>query len=174
MNTVGFFIFQFDSKEGMTQVLEKGHWMICSTPNFLNEWTPNVSLVKGDMTNVPVWIKLYDVPLVAYTKDGLSMLASKLGRPVLLDSYTSHMCLQSWGRHSFARALIELGATKDFKDSLIVGIPNVNREGFTKQEVSIKYVWCPPHCKHCKVFGHEDSFCPLQAKPVPVKDTQPN
>ena len=84
--------------------------MIRSTPIFLNEWSPNVLLTKQELTTIPVWVKFYDVPLVAYSADGLSMLASKLGKPLLLDAYTSQMCLNSWGRHSYARALIELDA----------------------------------------------------------------
>nr|XP_043611677.1 uncharacterized protein LOC122583323 [Erigeron canadensis] len=164
MNTSGFFFFQFESKEGMLQVLEKGPWMIRSIPIFLNEWNPNVSLAKVDMTNVPVRVKLYDVPLAAYTEDGLSMLASKLGQPILLDTYTSHMCVNSWGRHSYARALIEIDATRGFKENLVIGIPNVNGEGFSKETVSIEYEWRPPHCTHCNVFGHKDNNCPMQVK----------
>ena len=103
MNNAGFFFFQFDSKNGLEQVLEKGPWMIRSTPIFLNEWSPNVCLTKQELSTVPVWVKLYDVPLAAYTEDGLSLLATKLGKPIMLDSYSSHMCLNSWGKHSFAR-----------------------------------------------------------------------
>ncbi|GKG37255.1 hypothetical protein Tco_0447428, partial [Tanacetum coccineum] len=30
--------------------------------------------------------------------------------PIMLDSYTSDMCMQSWGRSSYARVMIELRA----------------------------------------------------------------
>ncbi|GJQ93454.1 putative reverse transcriptase domain-containing protein [Tanacetum coccineum] len=48
---------------------------------------------------------------------------TKLGKPIMLDSYTSSMCMESWGRGSFARALIELDATCGLKDKLVVAIP---------------------------------------------------
>ncbi|GJV62118.1 hypothetical protein Tco_1468218 [Tanacetum coccineum] len=33
-----------------------------------------------------VWVKFHDVPLVAYTLDGLSLMAMKIGTPIMLDS----------------------------------------------------------------------------------------
>lgn len=35
-------------------------------------------MVKSDITNIPVWIKMHEIPLVGYTDDGLSAIASKL------------------------------------------------------------------------------------------------
>nr|XP_043613399.1 uncharacterized protein LOC122585332 [Erigeron canadensis] len=156
---------KFGLRKGWS-LLERGPWMIRSNPIFLKEWTPNVSLAKQDLTNVPVWVKMYDVPLAAYTEDGLCMLASKLGKPILLHSYSSQMCLNSWGRHSYARALIELDASHQLKNELVVGIPNLIGEGFTKETVSIEHEWQPPHCEHCKVFGHANATCPVQVNKV--------
>ena len=47
-----------------------------------------------------------------------------------------------------------------------MGIPKVDGDGFTKEVVSIEYEWKPPHCEHCKVFGHTDSFCPAKVEGV--------
>nr|GFA20130.1 hypothetical protein [Tanacetum cinerariifolium] len=33
-----------------------------------------------------------------YSDDGLSAIATKIGTPLMLDSYTSDICIQSWGR----------------------------------------------------------------------------
>ncbi|GKB03655.1 hypothetical protein Tco_0831798 [Tanacetum coccineum] len=40
--------------------------------------------------------------------DGLSAIATNLGTLLVLDSYTSDMCLQSWGMSSYARVIIKL------------------------------------------------------------------
>ncbi|GKC57375.1 cytokinin dehydrogenase 3-like protein, partial [Tanacetum coccineum] len=50
-----------------------------------------------DVSTVPVWVKLHGVPVTACSEDGLSAIATKLGTPLMLDSYTSDMCMQSWG-----------------------------------------------------------------------------
>nr|GEW71913.1 hypothetical protein [Tanacetum cinerariifolium] len=55
-----------------------------------------------------------------FSEDGLSAIATKLGTPLMLDSYTSDMCMQSWGRSSYARVMIELRADVKLKDNIVV------------------------------------------------------
>ncbi|GJS20978.1 retrovirus-related pol polyprotein from transposon TNT 1-94 [Tanacetum coccineum] len=59
------------------------------------------------------------VPVTAFSEDGLSAIATKLGTPLMLDSYTSNMCLQPWGRSSYVRAMIELRADVEMKDTIV-------------------------------------------------------
>ena len=96
MNEKGFYFFKFASNQGVVDVIEKGPWIIRSIPIILNKWSPNVSLTKEDLTKVPVWVKLRDVPLAGFNQDGLSAIATKVGKPIMLDSYTSTMCMRSW------------------------------------------------------------------------------
>nr|GEY87459.1 zinc finger, CCHC-type [Tanacetum cinerariifolium] len=61
-------------------------------------YTPNVEQphVVGDEEdagNVSDWVKLHDVPLTAFSEDGLSAIATKLSMLLMLDSYTSNMCM---------------------------------------------------------------------------------
>ncbi|GKC44051.1 hypothetical protein Tco_1061773 [Tanacetum coccineum] len=56
--------------------------------------------LQEDVSTVSVWVKLYSVHVMAFSEDGLSAIATKLSTPLMLDSYTSDMCLQSWGRCS--------------------------------------------------------------------------
>ncbi|GKB80054.1 hypothetical protein Tco_0946949 [Tanacetum coccineum] len=81
------FFFQFSSLDGFDAMLE-------------NE----------DVGNVPVWVKLYDVPMIGFSENGLSVIATKLHTHSMLDSFTSDICMQSWGRSTYARAMIELRA----------------------------------------------------------------
>nr|GEU29255.1 hypothetical protein [Tanacetum cinerariifolium] len=60
-NDDGVYLFKFASKSGMDQVLEKGSWLIRKSPIILNKWTPSVSLKKGEVANVPIWVKMYNV-----------------------------------------------------------------------------------------------------------------
>nr|GFA37975.1 zinc knuckle CX2CX4HX4C [Tanacetum cinerariifolium] len=64
------------------------------------------------------------------------------------------------GRVSFARCLIEVRADATLKDSVIVGIPLHDGEGFTKEMVQVEYEWKPPYCDHYKIFGHVYDQCP--------------
>ncbi|GJY19827.1 zinc knuckle CX2CX4HX4C containing protein [Tanacetum coccineum] len=159
----GFF-FQISTKEGMDKVLENGPWLIRLVPIILNVWTPNSRLKKDEKTTVPVWVKLYNVPIVAYSEIGLSLITTKLGRPIMLDAYTSNMCLNSWGRNTYARALIEVSSETALMDSLVVTIPFQDGSGHTMETIDIDYEWQPPRCDTCKIFDHNDDQCPKKLK----------
>ncbi|GKC20452.1 reverse transcriptase domain-containing protein [Tanacetum coccineum] len=109
-------------------ILENGPWFICNNPLILKKWNPDVNLLKEDMGNVPVWVKLHGVPMTAFSEDGLSVITTKLGTPLMLDSYTSDMCIQSYGRSSYARAMIEVRADVELKDTIVVAMPKLTGE----------------------------------------------
>ncbi|GKC71048.1 retrotransposon protein, putative, ty1-copia subclass [Tanacetum coccineum] len=96
----------------------------------------------------------------AFSEDGLSAIATKLGTPLMLDSYTSDMCMQSWGRSSYARVMIELRADVELKDNIVIAMPKFTREGHYICNVRVEYEWKPPKCASCKVFGHIHEECP--------------
>ncbi|XP_021975506.1 uncharacterized protein LOC110870633 [Helianthus annuus] len=170
MNGKGFFFFKFTTKEGMEQVLQDGPWLIRNIPIFLKHWSPNTELKKEELKKIPVWVKMHDVPLATYTEDGLSLIASKVGTPKVLDNETTKMCLDSWGRSSYARAIVELDAEKDLKNNVTVAIPNVEDGGFIKSIIRVEYEWKPPRCDSCNVFGHGAEDCPTYVLKKPDKD----
>ncbi|GJV67293.1 putative reverse transcriptase domain-containing protein, partial [Tanacetum coccineum] len=63
-------VHEFSSIEGVDYVFRDGPWMIRRIPIFLNKWSPSVSLIKEELSHVPIWVKFHDVPLVAYISDG--------------------------------------------------------------------------------------------------------
>ncbi|GJX59704.1 ESKIMO 1-like protein [Tanacetum coccineum] len=104
-------------------------------------------------------MKFYDVPLVSYTSDGISLIVMKIGTPVMLDSYTNSICLVSWGWSSYARVLIKINACNDFSDNMAMAIPNLEGTGYTKETIRIEYKWKPPRCNTCLIFGHSFNDC---------------
>ncbi|GJU28404.1 constans-like protein [Tanacetum coccineum] len=94
-----------------------------------SKWFVDTNLLKYDVCNILMWVKFHDVPIVAFTKDGLSAIATELGTPLTLDSYTSVMCTESWGRSGYARAMLELRADAELKDSLVVAVPKIEGSG---------------------------------------------
>ncbi|GKE95890.1 putative ribonuclease H-like domain-containing protein [Tanacetum coccineum] len=92
------FTFHFNSLEGLDAILENGPWFIRNNPLILKKWNPD---------------------------DGLSAIATKIGTPLMLDSYTSDMCIQSWGRSSYVRALIEVRVDVELKDIIVVAMPKL-------------------------------------------------
>nr|GEU88252.1 zinc knuckle CX2CX4HX4C [Tanacetum cinerariifolium] len=68
-----------DSMDGLHAMLENGPWFIRNNPLILKKWHPDVNLLKEDVGTVPVWVKLYDVPITMFSGDGSSAIATKLG-----------------------------------------------------------------------------------------------
>ncbi|GJZ54918.1 hypothetical protein Tco_0610111 [Tanacetum coccineum] len=128
-SSIGLFSFQFNSMNGLDAMLESGPWFIRNNPLILKKWHPDENLLKEDVSTILVWVKFHGVPVTTFSEDGLSAIATKLGTYLMLDSYTSDMCMQSWGWSSYARVLIELRADVELKDSIIVAMPKITREG---------------------------------------------
>nr|GFB01959.1 zinc knuckle CX2CX4HX4C [Tanacetum cinerariifolium] len=168
------FLFQFDSKAGMDRVLESGPWLIRRVPLILNMWSPNVELKKDEVKIAPVWIKLHNVPIVAYTEVGLSLITTQIGKPIMLDSYTCNMCVSSWGRSYYARALIEVSAEKALMESIVIAIPLGKDKGNSLATVEIEYEWKPPRCDTCLVFDHTSENCPKKPKVIINSDISDN
>ncbi|GKE80398.1 reverse transcriptase domain-containing protein [Tanacetum coccineum] len=101
--------------------------------------------------------------------DGLSVMDSKLGNPIMIDSYTSSMCLESWGHTDYDHVLIDNRVDQDLKEGMVIVIPNVEDDGEVLHTVRVKYEWEPPRCGVCMVFGHDDMLCPKQAVEKPKK-----
>ncbi|KAL0294972.1 UNVERIFIED_CONTAM: hypothetical protein Scaly_3112500 [Sesamum calycinum] len=98
----GFFFFQFKTVAAMEEVLEGGPWLYLGQPIVLQKWEPGMVLRKLKHTEVPVWIKLRHLPVELWTTDGLSTVASGIGRPLYPDAIT-----RACTRLDFARVDVE-------------------------------------------------------------------
>nr|GEU65227.1 hypothetical protein [Tanacetum cinerariifolium] len=88
-------------------------------------------------------------------EDGFSVIATKLSTPLMLDSYTSDMCMQSWSRSSYARVMIELHADVELKDNIVVAMPKITREGHYTCNVHVEYEWKPHRKSTASSSGNE-------------------
>ncbi|GKB80621.1 zinc knuckle CX2CX4HX4C containing protein [Tanacetum coccineum] len=173
MNNKGFFFFKFDSRAGLKAFLEGGPWLIRKSPIILKKWSMDTRLLKEELTRIPIWVKLHDVPIQVFEEDGISLIATFIGKHVMLDSYTSSMCNDSWGMSSFARCLIEVSSKADLVDVVTIGILPLIGEDFTKETIHVEYEWRPPRCDVCKIFDHVHDQCPKKVVTPPIISTSP-
>nr|GEV52449.1 zinc knuckle CX2CX4HX4C [Tanacetum cinerariifolium] len=124
------------------------------------KWSMSTSLLKEELTHISIWVKLHDVPHQVFKEDGISLIATFIGKPIMLDSYTSSMCKDSWGRSYFARCLIEVNSEADLVDSVTIGIPSLTGDDFTKETIRVEYEWRPPRCDECMILCHVYDHCP--------------
>ncbi|GJX32044.1 putative reverse transcriptase domain-containing protein [Tanacetum coccineum] len=109
----------------------------------LGSFPPLSTPVTTMAGNAPVWVKLHGVPVTAFSNDGLSTIATKLGTPHMLDFYTADMCMQSWGRSSYAKVMIELRADVELKDNIVVAMPRIKGDGYYTCNIRVEYEWKP-------------------------------
>ncbi|GJZ36927.1 hypothetical protein Tco_0583118 [Tanacetum coccineum] len=71
---------------------------------------------------------------------------------------------------SYARAMIELRADEELKDTIIVAMPKLVSEGFNMCTIRVEYEWKPPRCSSCKFFEHVLNECPKKIVSDVVKN----
>ncbi|KAJ9536694.1 hypothetical protein OSB04_un000167 [Centaurea solstitialis] len=159
MNNNGVLFFKFNDLGGCTQVVENGPLMIRGVPLFVAHWDPLKGLTKPVHTSCPLWIKLHNVPLVAFNKEGISRIASALGVPKQMDACTASMCDKAWGRPGFAKVLVDVWSVGELKREIQVVIPSIHGGEDSTVAIRVEYVWEPSQCSHCLVFGHKLTAC---------------
>ncbi|GJV47844.1 RNA-directed DNA polymerase, eukaryota, reverse transcriptase zinc-binding domain protein [Tanacetum coccineum] len=123
--------FKFKNEEGMEKVIEQGPWIVNHKPLFVQKWDPIIGLERKEENKIPIWAKLKNVPPEAWTRDGISALASSLGKPLRMDNITAQACQTGRGRATFARVLVEFDVKKGYKDE--IGIQYMSKDKRVKE-----------------------------------------
>lgn len=56
--------------------------------------------------------------------------------------------------------MIKINASNDFRKDLVLAVPKLVGEGYTKETIRIEYEWEPPRCGTCLLYGHLNDDCP--------------
>ncbi|GJV52927.1 retrovirus-related pol polyprotein from transposon TNT 1-94 [Tanacetum coccineum] len=57
------------------------------------------------------------------------------------------------------------------KNQVSMAIPVEDRDGYTREVISVEYDWKPPLCKDCQIFRHTCETCPKRAEKTKPCDT---
>ncbi|KAL2237437.1 UNVERIFIED_CONTAM: hypothetical protein Sindi_0935400 [Sesamum indicum] len=161
--TNGFFFFQFKTVIDMEEIIEGGPWLFQGQPIVLQKWEPGMVMRKLKHTQVPVWIKLRYLPVELWIEEGLSMVASCVGRPLYPDAIT-----RACTRLDFARVCVMLDISSKFSKHIINMTPDEDG-GESPYKVDVEYEWVPPKCTCCMTLGHAAKDCTLNKAPKMVK-----
>lgn len=95
----------------------------------------------------------------AWSVEGISAIASSIGRPRIMDQATANMCKMGIGKISYARVLVEIEASKELKNTVKIEYIDKDKNVKGSKEVKVEYEWKPERCNHCMVFGHDFGKC---------------
>ncbi|GJY52437.1 zinc knuckle CX2CX4HX4C containing protein [Tanacetum coccineum] len=165
----GIYFIKFHNTEGLEAIVESGPWMVNSKPFFVQKWDIHVCLDKKEPEMIPIWVRLCNVPLEAWTTKGISALASRLGKPLVMDNVTAEMCKMGVGRVRYARVLVEVSAKKVLPQEFKIVYRDKGNEEICRKVIHVKYDRKPTRCSECCVFGHNVDNC-VKNKPNKEKD----
>ena len=146
----GYYVFKFSCQEECEAILEGGPWHLAGQPIILKKWQAGIRFEKEPQSTIPIWVHIYNIPLELWNQEGLSHIASAIGRPLLVDKMTS-LCR----RISYARLCIEVDAESELLKTLDI---EIEEPIYGEPEVitlKIEYQWKPERCAKCRRFGHD-------------------
>ncbi|GKB41507.1 zinc knuckle CX2CX4HX4C containing protein [Tanacetum coccineum] len=123
-----------------------------------------MNIERTEPDTLPLWVKLCNPPLEALTIKGISALASRIGKPLIMDAGTASMCKKDVGRIGYARVLVEVSAKKCLPEKIDIVYQNAAKEKTGQKTVKVVYDWAPNMCSECGVFGHTTKMCHKSAK----------
>ncbi|KAI3982046.1 hypothetical protein MKX01_018952 [Papaver californicum] len=151
----GHFLLQFSSDEDKIRVLESSGLMhIEGKPLVLRKWDWKLKFDKVEMLkSIPVWVKIYNLPLFLWNSSFLSKVVSALGIPICADQKTLKQ-----QRLDYARVYIQVVSSKPLLDTLLISVQGID------YLLNLEYDWKPLRCTYCFTFGHIESKCTLKVK----------
>ncbi|KAJ4846497.1 hypothetical protein Tsubulata_004019 [Turnera subulata] len=151
----GLYLFQYPTDSSLSRALQGGPWRIGGIPLFLRKWDVNIKPIDFSASVIPVWVQLKHVPFELMTNEGLSYLASTIGKPIHMNQDCSK--LFSSDRVTIC---IDVDYSKPLLDELAVALDGCTRT------IKISYSWKPICCDMCHKWGHHHLACPTKQPSV--------
>ncbi|XP_020252239.1 uncharacterized protein LOC109829580 [Asparagus officinalis] len=145
----GVFLFNFNSKDEMNEILMSGPWFFGSRPFLLKAWSMGDDFEKVDEHIYPMWIQFPALKLNLWNEKGISKIASLIGHPIATDKLTANR-----KRLAYARVLVQVTLPSSLPDQVVIKGPNGC--SYTQRVI---YELKPRWCDHCKKVGHDNQHC---------------
>ena len=140
----------FTNIEDKDRLFEGGPYFFTAAGLYMRPWIMNFVPEKETFTSVPVWVRLYSLPLDYWKNELLAAIGNKLGHYVKASEATRR------GKYtSFARICVEMDLSRALPEEIIL-------EVFYEESVqTVYYEHIPFRCRKCHEHGHLFRDCPL-------------
>ncbi|KAG7556371.1 hypothetical protein ISN44_As11g024100 [Arabidopsis suecica] len=130
------------------RILRRGMWNLAEVPVVMSKWTPFIEDNSPEVTSVPLWVHLKNVPIDMFSWKGLSFVTSAVGEPDRLHPETAQ-CLD----FKLAKVFVKADLSKE--------LPKLMKFNHNGKETLIEYSypWLPPRCSNCQKWGHLHTAC---------------
>lgn len=156
------FLFKFSEVNDVNSILARGTWFVERRPLLLHRWGTN----PCQKSTTPLWVKFENIPDSYWTREGLSWLASCIGKPLCADTNTSRLEVLP-----FAKLCVEYNIGNELPTSLDVEVLDPVSEKIMVEKVLVSYPAKPLICNACKSLGHLVGACPKVTRQWVRKDS---
>ncbi|CAL1384379.1 unnamed protein product [Linum trigynum] len=147
-------VFQFPSASTSRWVLRSGPWHFQGNPVFFRKWSPGIQPVQPESETLPIWVKIWGIPLEHHSVEGHEWIASTIGQPLWMDQST-----RTGGQLGFAKVCLDLAADCGFPDKV-----KLYPDEDPSFEVEVEYLNKPIVCERCSIYGHDCDWLSKQGK----------
>ncbi|GLJ11820.1 hypothetical protein SUGI_0177770 [Cryptomeria japonica] len=151
--TNGFFLIIVGSAEEKTALMESRPFLMSGVGFYIRDWTHNFDPRQATIEEIPMWIRLYNLPHEYWKEEIFKSVGEKIGRFIksneLVDKLSSCMYAHiyvMWKPHHGLLKVVEMRSP----------------EGVWRQDIEIKEIIVKR--KICKEWGHEDQDCLIGQK----------
>ncbi|CAN6853760.1 unnamed protein product [Brassica oleracea] len=137
-------LFRIEDEQMRKRVLRRKYWHIADVPLVVSEWNPETAHDPPDLTAIPLWVDLVNVPGYLYSLEGLTFLSRTTWKFVKLHTNT-----ERFARMDVPTVLVEVNLMKPLPEKIC--FKDKNQGSIT---VEVKYPWLPPRCTSCNGWGH--------------------
>lgn len=143
------FIITFSSEGDYKFVLQGGPWIHHGDALLVAEFDGITCPSKVPLESVPIWVRIYDLPLALMTKQRGELYGSRLGKVCEVD-------VGDDGRnmHDFFRIRVDLPVKRPLKEKIAIMILVQGKEEIRKFD--LRYELVPHFCFICGYLGHSD------------------
>lgn len=140
------------------RIFEGGPYFFVAAGLYMRPWVMNFVSESETFTSVPVWVRIFSLPLDYWQNESLVAIGNKLGHFIKASEATRR------GKYtSYARICVEMDLSGALPDEVIL-------EVFDEEWVqTMDYEHIPFRCRKCHEHGHLIRDCPLSKEEDKIK-----
>ncbi|KAG7603795.1 Zinc knuckle CX2CX4HX4C [Arabidopsis thaliana x Arabidopsis arenosa] len=143
------YLFHIPDEATRCWILQRALWHVDDCLMFVSTWSPVANFEVPEITTIPAWLTLKNIPNQLYSFKGIKWIASGIGETML----TSRPWLDPT-QMGEAKILVEVKLDKPFPQRVAL-----KEECGSITMVDVVYSWLPSKCSLCGHLGHKSSRC---------------